>query len=176
MATIHTGKTALKTEEITEEGIEQVLHSGATDFLGDLEAKIATMQEKVKKSKYFAELTRLQGVHQEAIDVVREELGYVKGAVANDESTITGLRFRATLSKAANSTMVDDKEGLIKWIEESFSKAELMAMIKFGIGELKSYLPKTAFEKFTKTERIGNRKLVLKAFKPIESIAGAPDA
>ncbi len=162
--TIHTTKEAT----VSEEGIEEVLHSNATDFLGDLEAKIATMQEKVKKSKYFAELQRLQGVHDEAIDAVREELGYVKGAVANDDKSITGLRFRAVLGKSANSTKVTDKAGLIKWIEESFSKAELLALMKFGIGELKSYLPKNAFDEFTTTERTGPRKLVLKAFKPLD--------
>lgn len=167
MSTIHTGKAALKVEAIAEEGIEEVLHSGATDFLGDLEAKIATVTEKLRKSKHAAELVRLQGVYSEAVDRVRTECGYVKGAVALEESTITGLRFRAVLSKAANSTTVVEKEKLIKWIEENFSKAELMELVKFGIGDLRSYLPKSVFEQFTKTERTGNRKLVIKAFKPM---------
>ena len=169
--TIHTTKeatTAAASVELeTEEGIEEVLHSTATDFLGDLEEQIATAQEKVKKSKHFVELKRLQDLHEEAIAAVREELGYVKGAVANDDKSITGLRFRAILSKSANSTMVSDKAGLVKWIEASFSKAELMELMKFGIGELKSYLPKKAFDEFTTTKRVGTRKLVLKAFKPL---------
>lgn len=168
MVTIHTSKTEVKEEAVTEEGIEEVLHSVQTDILGDLEEQIATTQEKVKKSKHFVELKRLQELHEEKIMLVRAELGYVKGAVANDEASITGLRFRANLSKSANSTTVTDKAGLIKWIEDSFSKKELMELVKFGITELRSYLPKTAFETFTKTERTGTRKLVLKAFKPID--------
>lgn len=167
MATIHTGNTALKTLALAEDGVEEVLHCEAADFLGDLEAEIATAQEKLAKSVHYKELARLQGLHTLATSTVREELGYEKGAVAEEETTITGLRFRATLSKSANSTAVIDKPGLIKWIEESFSKAELMELVKFGITELRSYLPKTAFEKFTKTERTGNRKLVLKAYKPL---------
>ncbi len=163
--TIHTTKT--KAELISDEGIEEVLHSGATDFLGDLEAEMATVQGKLCKSKHYAELQRLQGVYSEAVDHVREELGYKKGAVAEEESTITGLRFRAILSKAANNTTVTDKAKLIAWIEKNFSKAELMELVKFGITELRSYLPKTVFEEFTKTERTGTRKLVIKAFKPM---------
>ena len=168
MVTIHTGKTEVKAEAILEDGIEEVLHSAQTDVLGELEAQMATAQAKLVKSKPYAELSRLQNLHAQTLDRVREELGYEKGAVADEESTITGLRFRAVLSKSANSTTVTDKAGLIAWIEKSFSKAELMDLMKFGITELRSYLPKTAFEIFTKTERTGNRKLVLKAFKPLE--------
>lgn len=165
--TIHTTKTEAQEETITEEGIEEVLHSADTDTLGDLEEQMATAQARLVKSKAYVELARLQGLHTDAIDAVRVELGYVKGAVAEEESSITGLRFRAVLSKAANSTTVTDKAGLIKWIETNFSRAELMELVKFGITELRSYLPKTAFETFTKTERTGTRKLVLKAFKPL---------
>ncbi|KKL76485.1 hypothetical protein LCGC14_2044460, partial [marine sediment metagenome] len=136
--------------------------------LGDLEEQIATAQANVQKSKHYVKLTHLKALHAEAVDDLREELGFVKGAVANDESTNTGLRFRAILGKAANATTVIDKAGLIKWIEESFSKDELMALMKFGIGDLRSYLPKNAFEKFTKTERTGTRKLELKAFRPLD--------
>jgi len=166
--TIHTTKTEAKDEAVTEEGIEEVLHSAQTDLLGDLEEQIATAQAKVQKSKHYVELTRLKELHTQTTDAVRTELGYVKGAVANDEASITGLRFRAVLSKSANATFVTDKAGLIKWIEDSFSKKELLELVKFGITELRSYLPKTAFETFTKTERTGNRKLVLKAFKPLD--------
>jgi hypothetical protein len=103
----------------------------------------------------------------DAVTVVRDELGYKKGAVAEEESTITGLQFRATLSKGSNQTTVIAKEKLINWIEENFSKAELMELVKFGITELRSYLPKSVFDQFTKTERTGTRKLVIKAFKPM---------
>lgn len=161
--TIHAKQTEVKTEE----GIEEVLHCAAVDALGDLEAEIATAQDKLSKSAHYKELSRLTTLHAEAITSVCDELGYVKNAVAEDETTVTGLRFRAVLSKSANSTTVTDKAGLIKWIEKSFSKAELMELMKFGVTELRSYLPKTAFETFTETKRTGNRKLVLKAFKPL---------
>lgn len=168
MSTIHTGKTAVKVEPVAEEGIEEVLHSLQTDILGELEAAIATTQEKLVKSKPYRDLATLQGLHAEKVMLVRAELGYVKGAVADEEATVTGLQFRAVLSKSANSTTVVAKEKLIKWIEENFSKAELMELVKFGIGDLRSYLPKSVFDQFTKTERTGTRKLVIKAFKPLD--------
>lgn len=142
-------------------------YCAAADVIGDLEIAIAACQEKLSKSKAFREMQDLQTQYTDAVEAVRRELGYVKGEVADEESSVTGKRFRVTLSKSANSTTVINKKGLLSWIEKNFSKAELLDFIKFGIAELRSYLPENVFDTFTKTERTGNRKLVVKLFKSL---------
>lgn len=162
MATIHTSKK--KDEAYEGLGEETVADefSLAADSLGGLAEEIAKRQDKLAKSKAYKELAVLQIQYAEHEKALREGLGYKKGAVAEDESTVRGDYFVATLGQSSNSTTVTDKEGLAKWIEANFSKDELLALIKFGIGDLREYLPKKSFEKFTKTERTGGRKLTLK--------------
>ena len=98
---------------------------------------------------------------------MRKKLGYVKGEIAEEESSMVGKRFRVTLSKSANSTTVINKKGLLSWIKENSSKAQLMDFIEFGTVKLRNYLPKNVFDTFTKTERTGNRKLVVKPFRSL---------
>ncbi len=162
MATIH---TAQKNKPALDDGVtegELLAHSLAADCLGELAEEIGRRQEKLKKSKAYKELGILQGRYVEDELAMRDGLGYKKGAVAEDESTVRGNAFIATLGQSSNNTTVIDKEGLVKWIEENFSKDDLMELVKFGITELRSYLPKKSFEQFTKTERTGPRKLTLK--------------
>ncbi len=162
MATIH---TAQKNKPALDDGVtegELLGHSLAADALGGLAEEIGRRQEKLKKSKAYKELGILQGQYVEAEKALREGMGYKKGAVAEDESTVRGNAFIATLGQSSNSTTVTDKKGLIAWIEENFSKEELMELIKFGITDLRSYLPKKAFEEYTETKRTGTRKLTLK--------------
>jgi hypothetical protein len=169
MATIHLSKTKKKT---TKKSVTQEVYEGLTegeaavcwqaDELGQLEEEIAEAQTKLANSKPFKALQVLQAKHGDATDAVRAACGYKKGAVADDDIDKKGEYFRATLGKSSNSTTVIDKKGLVAWIEKNFSKEELMELVKFGITELRSYLPKKAFEKFTKTERTGTRKLSLK--------------
>jgi hypothetical protein len=161
MANIITSKTKPLSDDGVTEG-ETLEYSLAADALGGLAEEIAKRQEKLAKSKAYTELQILQGRYVENEKAMREGLGYKKGEVANDESTVRGECFVATLGKSSNSTTVIDKKGLVKWIEENFSKEELMELVKFGITDLREYLPKKSFEQFTKTERTGSRKLVLK--------------
>lgn len=142
-------------------------YSAAADAIGDLEITIAACQKKLSESKAFLELQRLQTQYAVAEETLRKKLGYVKGEIAEEESSVVGKRFRVTLSKSANSTTVINKKGLLKWIEENFSKTQLMDFIEFGTAKLRSYLPKNVFDTFTKTERTGNRKLVVKPFKSL---------
>ena len=163
MATIHT--TTTKSESTLDDGVtegELIGHSLAADVLGCLAEDIALRQKKLTGSKAYKELAMLQARYVDDETALREGLGYKKGEVANEESTVRGDAFVATLGKSSNSTTVTDKEGIVKWIEENFSKEELLALIKFGITELRSYLPKNAFEDFTETKRTGTRKLTLK--------------
>ncbi len=166
MATIHTSKGKTKKmqpvidDEITEG--ETLDFSLAADSLGGLAEEIEKRHKKLTDSKAYKELSLLQARYVEDEKAMRDGLGYKKGAVAEDESTARGDTFVATLGQSANNTTVIDKEGLVKWIEENFSKEELLALVKFGITDLRSYLPKKSFEKFTKTERTGNRKFALK--------------
>ena len=161
MATIITSKTKRLPDDGITEG-ETLEFSLAADSLGGLAEEIAKRQEKLAKSKAYGELALLQARYVEDEAALCEGLGYKKGAVADDESTVRGNVFVATLGKSSNSTTVIDKKGLVMWIEKNFSKEELLELVKFGITDLRSYLPKTAFEHYTKTERTGTRKLVLK--------------
>lgn len=168
MATIHTSKTKAKKMTATQEVYEGLAEGKSAndcwqaDELGQLEEEIAAAQTKLANSKAFKELQKLQAKHADATNAVRHECGFKKGEVANEETIKRGQYFVAVLGQSSNSTTVADKKGLVKWIEENFSKDELMELVKFGITELRSYLPKKAFEKFTKTERTGTRKLALK--------------
>ena len=163
MATIHVKekKLAPTLDDGITEG-ELLGHSLAADALGELAEEITKRHGKISKSKAYRELALLQARYVEDEKALREGLGYKKGEVAEDEAEVRGDCFVATLGKASNSTTVIDKTGLVAWIEENFSKEELLALLKFGITDLRSYLPKKAFEEFTKTERTGTRKLVLK--------------
>ncbi len=163
MATIHTSK--MKTEAKPDDGItegELLGYSLAADNLGRGAEDIAKRQKKLTESKAYKELALLQARYVEDETALREGLGYKKGEVADEESEVRGDTHLAILGKSSNQTTVIDKKGLVKWIEENFSKEDLLALVKFGITELRSYLPKKSFEEFTKTERTGTRKLTLK--------------
>ncbi len=157
-------KAKTATQEVYEGLTEGKAAEGCwqADELGQLEEEIAAAQTKMANSKVFKELEKLQSKHADATNAVRVECGFKKGAVADEETTMRGQYFVAVLGQSSNSTTVIDKKGLVAWIEENFSKDELMELVKFGITDLRSYLPKKAFEKFTKTERTGTRKLALK--------------
>ncbi len=162
MATIHVQE---KTEPQLDDGItegELLGHSLAADALGSLAEEITKRHGKISNSKAYKELALLQARYVEDEKALREGLGYKKGEIAEEEAEVRGDAFLAILSKSSNSTTVIDKDGLVKWIEENFSKEDLMALVKFGITELRSYLPKNAFEMFTETKRTGTRKLTLK--------------
>ncbi len=167
MATIHTSKTKKAATQEVYEGLGEgavASECWQADELGQLEEAIAAAQTKLAGSKAFKALQKLQAKHADATDAVRHECGYKKGAVADEETEQRGAYFIATLGQSSNATTVIDKKGLAEWIESNFSKEELLELVKFGITELRNYLPKKAFEKFTKTERTGTRKLALKRY------------
>lgn len=161
MATIHVSdaKQEPAFDDIAEGAVET--WAGA-DVAGDLEERLVAAQQKLANSKVFKTVQTLQSEYEDAVEAVREKCGYKKGAVADEETSVRGEQFTAILGQSNNATTVTDTAGLAEWIEKNFSKEELLELVKFGIGDLKTYLPGKTFDKFTKTERTGTRKLVIK--------------